>query len=58
MPEQDNDQAIAKARAFFEKAQKIAESNNFDYAIEMYLDGLRHAPDALEEGHLPLCELG
>ncbi len=58
MPEEDNDQAMAKARAFFEKARNIAESNNFDYAIEMYLDGLRHAPDALEEGHLPLCELG
>jgi len=24
----------------------------------MYLEGLRCAPDALEEGHLPLCELG
>ncbi len=48
---------LAKAKAFFEKAQKAAESENFDYAIEMYLDGLRYAPEALEEGHLPLCEL-
>jgi tetratricopeptide (TPR) repeat protein len=49
---------MAAAKAFFEKARKAAESKNYDYAIEMYLDGLRYAPDALEEGHLPLVELG
>lgn len=49
---------LAAARTFFEKARKAAEGKNYDYAIEMYLDGLRRAPDALEEGHLPLCELG
>jgi len=47
----------AKAMAFFDKAQKAAEKNNFDYAIEMYLEGLKYSPEALEEGHLPLCEL-
>jgi len=56
MPEEDN-QALARAGAFFEKAAKLASTNNFDYAIEMYLDGLRYAPDELKEGHLPLCEL-
>ena len=56
MPQAD-DQATAKARAFFEKAAKVAETDNFEYAIEMYLQGLRHTPDALMEGHLPLCEL-
>lgn len=49
---------LASARTFFEKARKAAESKNYDYAIEMYLDGLQRAPDALEDGHLPLCELG
>ncbi len=48
---------LEKARAFFSKAKKTAESGNYDYAIEMYLDGLKYAPDAVEEGHLPLCEL-
>ncbi|MHC4322987.1 MAG: tetratricopeptide repeat protein [Planctomycetota bacterium] len=56
MPE-DNSQAAAKARAFFDKARKVAETKNFDYAIDMYLQGLRYAPDALKEGHLPLAEL-
>ena len=58
MPQADEDQALAAARAFFDKARKAAEGKNYDYAIEMYLEGLQRAPDALEEGHLPLCELG
>jgi len=49
---------MAAARSFFEKARKAADGKHYDYAIEMYLDGLRRAPEALEEGHLPLCELG
>jgi tetratricopeptide (TPR) repeat protein len=57
MPEQDS-QAAAKAKAFFDKAGKVAETKNYDYAIDMYLQGLRYAPDALIEGHLPLAELG
>ncbi len=56
MPEEDS-QAAAKANAFFDKARKVAETKNFDYAIDMYLQGLRYAPDALKEGHLPLAEL-
>lgn len=54
---QADDQASAKARSFFEKAAKVAKTDNFDYAIDMYLQGLRHTPDALMDGHLPLCEL-
>ncbi|UCF16893.1 MAG: hypothetical protein JSW59_05425, partial [Phycisphaerales bacterium] len=56
MPQAD-DQSLTKARSFFEKAQSVAETSNIDYAIDLYLQGLRHAPDALMEGHLPLCEL-
>ena len=56
MPEENN-QAAAKAKSFFEKAEKLAQTNNFDYAIDMYLEGLQYTPDAVEQGHLPLCEL-
>lgn len=56
MPVDDN-QAAARAKAFFDKAGKVAETKNFDYAIDMYLQGLHYAPDALREGHLPLAEL-
>jgi tetratricopeptide (TPR) repeat protein len=57
MQDSDNNEGLAKAKVFFERAREAAESENYDYAIEMYLGGLNYAPDALEEGHLPLCEL-
>ncbi|MBW8039599.1 MAG: tetratricopeptide repeat protein [Planctomycetes bacterium] len=56
MAEKDIANAV-KAHAFFERAQQAAGKQNFDYAIEMYLDGLRFDPDALEQGHLRLYEL-
>ncbi len=57
MPDND-DKMLARAKAFFERAQKVAETDNFEYAIDLYLEGLRCAPDAVEDGHIPLCELG
>ncbi|MBN2588331.1 MAG: tetratricopeptide repeat protein [Sedimentisphaerales bacterium] len=54
---EENGTLLAKAKAFFTKGRKLAQSSNFDYAIEMYIEGLHYAPDALEEGHLPLCEM-
>ncbi len=56
MPDTD-EQILAKAGVFFERARNVAETDNFDYAIDLYLEGLRCAPDALHEGHIPLCEL-
>jgi hypothetical protein len=55
MPE-DN-AGCAKAKLFFDSAAEASASNNFDYAIDMYLEGLQCNPDALQEGHLPLREL-
>jgi TolA-binding protein len=52
MPEAD-----AKAKLFFDRAAEAGASSNFDYAIEMYLEGLRCNPDALGDGHLPLREM-
>ena len=49
---------LCAARPFFEKARNAADRKQYDYAIDMYIEGLGRAPDALEEGHLPLCELG
>jgi tetratricopeptide (TPR) repeat protein len=54
---EENDKSLAKAKAFFTKGQKLASGQNYDYAIDMYIEGLQYAPDALEEGHLPLCEM-
>ncbi len=54
---EENGTLLAKAKAFFSKGQKLAQSSNYDYAIDMYIEGLQYAPDALEDGHLPLCEM-
>jgi len=34
-----------KAKRFFEHAQARADGRNYDYAIELYINGLRHDPD-------------
>ena len=57
MEQESTSQSRAKATAFFERAEQAFGKANFDYAIDMYLEGLRCAPDALEEGHIPLRTL-
>lgn len=57
MPEEQAGQKLAKAKVFFERARRVAETDNFNYAIDMYLEGLRCSPDAVQEGHIPLCEI-
>ncbi len=48
---------LDKARAFFDRAEEVASTENFDYAIDLYMEGLRLSPDALEDGHAPLRRL-
>lgn len=48
---------LEKARAFFTRAEEVAATDNFDYAIDLYLEGLKLSPDALEDGHAPLRKL-
>lgn len=42
-----------KARECFHKAQGLVSAKNYDYAIELFISGLEHWPDAVEEGHKP-----
>ena len=56
MPD-NNDQQKGKSIAFFAKAESLAATGNYDYAIEMYLEGLKSAPDELQKGHLGLHQL-
>jgi len=51
MQEDFTNTELEKAVAFFERAEDVAATDNFDYAIDMYMEGLRRAPDALEDGH-------
>ena len=50
MPEDNG--ISAKAKLFFDKADEAAANGNFDYAIGLYLDGLRCDPDALQDGQI------
>lgn len=43
-----------KGKAFFERADQVAETGNWDFAIEMYLEGITREPENLERGHKPL----
>ncbi len=40
----------SKARKLFEHAHKAEETRNYDYAIELYVQGLSDWPDAVDEG--------
>lgn len=54
MTDKDFEVKFEKAQAFFERAEEVATTGNFDYAIEMYIRGLQKLPDAVEEGHIAL----
>jgi tetratricopeptide (TPR) repeat protein len=43
--------------AFFERAEQVAETGNWDFAIDMYLKGVQRDPDNVERGHQPLREV-
>ena len=46
-----------RARDYFSKADKVAYTLNYDYAIELYLDGISFWPTALQEGHFKLRDI-
>ncbi|MCD6303408.1 MAG: hypothetical protein J7M21_00415, partial [Planctomycetes bacterium] len=59
MTQADSQQTTTKGKgkAFFDRAEQIAETGNWDFAIEMYLEGIQREPDNLEQGHKPLREV-
>ena len=54
---QNQENSLAKAEQFFKRARSVAETDNFDYAIDLYLEGIHCAPEQLEKGHLELYTL-
>ncbi|MDP6047271.1 MAG: hypothetical protein QGG25_16805 [Phycisphaerae bacterium] len=52
-PEEDR---TGKGKAFFERAEQVAETGNWDFAIEMYIEGLKREPGNIEQGHQRLRE--
>ena len=51
------DELKNRAQGFFRKGSEVAYALQYDYAIELYLDGLTVWPAALEEGHKPLRQI-
>jgi tetratricopeptide (TPR) repeat protein len=45
-----------KGKAFFERAEEVAGTGNWDFAIELYLQGIQREPENIERGHQPLRE--
>jgi len=43
-----------KGKAFFDRADEVADTGNWDFAIELYIEGIKREPGQLERGHLPL----
>jgi len=53
----DVEQNSHKGKAFFDRGDEVAETGNWDFAIEMYLEGIQRDPDNIERGHQPLREV-
>ncbi len=52
-----NGATAGKGKAFFDQADQVAETANWDYAIEMCVEGLKREPGNLERGHRKLREI-
>jgi tetratricopeptide (TPR) repeat protein len=55
--QQAADARKGKGKAFFDRADQVAETGNWDFAIEMYTEGIKREPEDIERGHKPLREI-
>lgn len=49
-------EVIRMADGCFDRADEAAQRNNYDYAIALYIEGLRYNPNATDRGHKALME--
>jgi len=49
--------ASGKGEKFFDRADEVAQTGNWDFAIALYLEGIAREPDNIERGHQPLREV-
>ncbi len=57
MKDTDIETSRDNALIFFERGEEVASTDNFDYAIDLFLEGIRREPDALENGHAVLRKI-
>ena len=55
--EPKSESSKGKGKAFFDRGDEVAETGNWDFAIQMYLEGIKREPGELERGHKPLREV-
>ena len=55
-PPPDPNEGPGKGKAFFDRARTVAATGNFDFAINMYIEGLFREPFNVEE-HKALREV-
>jgi tetratricopeptide (TPR) repeat protein len=53
-PEPDK---TGKGKVFFERAEQVAETGNWDFAIELFVEGLKRDPGNVEQGHQRLRDV-
>ncbi len=56
-PPEISEEARKTAKKFFQHASTVADTRNYDYAIELFLQGLAKDPLNVEEGHKALREV-
>ena len=49
MTETNSIEGPGKGKAFFDRAKAVAATGNYDYAIDMYIEGLNREPFNVEE---------
>ena len=55
--DKSTDQSTGKGKAFFDRGDQVAETGNWDFAIQMYLEGIRREPGNIARGHQPLRQV-
>ncbi len=46
-----------KGKSFFDRADQVAATSNWDFAIEMYAEGLKREPQNIDRGYKKLWEM-
>ncbi|MBS3735349.1 MAG: tetratricopeptide repeat protein [Phycisphaerae bacterium] len=56
-PETNDPARGGKGEAFFDRADQVAETGNWDFAVQLYLEGLQREPENIARGHQPLRQV-
>ncbi|MBT3198692.1 MAG: hypothetical protein HN350_02150 [Phycisphaerales bacterium] len=46
-----------KGKVFFERAEQVAETGNWDFAIELFIEGIKREPGNIDQGHQRLRDM-